>query len=160
MGRYHIRRSDREIKDEQEILGILEKGKFVTLALAKDNMPYAVTLSYGFDKSEKRLYLHCAKEGRKTDFVKDNKNVCGAIIEDRGYVQKKCKHKYRTVVFYGEITIVSQEEEKFKAIEVIINHLEDNPDIMMKKVMASPDRISSVNILRIDITGICAKQGE
>ncbi len=65
MERYHIRRSDREIKDEEEIRSILEKGRFVTLALANENMPYAVTLSYGFDRAGNCLYMHCAKEGKR-----------------------------------------------------------------------------------------------
>jgi nitroimidazol reductase NimA-like FMN-containing flavoprotein (pyridoxamine 5'-phosphate oxidase superfamily) len=41
--KYHMRRNDKEITDPSEMKKLLEKVKFVTIAMAKDNMPYLVT---------------------------------------------------------------------------------------------------------------------
>ena len=61
MQEYHLKnRPNREIISESEINDILQKGKFVVLSACRDNEPYIVTLSYGFDANERSLYVHCA----------------------------------------------------------------------------------------------------
>ena len=160
MEHYHLRRKDRSITEEKELFDILERCKYVTLALSKDNTPYAVTLSYGFDRSNKKIYLHCAKEGKKIDYIQSNKKVCGTIISDQGYVQGNCKQKYESIVFNGVINIITSFEEKTEAIEILINHLENNPDIMLKKVMTNKKRIQLLNVLCIEIVDFCGKRGE
>ena len=79
-----------EIVDKKGIDGILSSGKFLTLSLCRDNEPYIVTLSYGYDKDKKEVYFHCARRGLKLDFIKDNPEVCGTVVEDLGYLDGKC----------------------------------------------------------------------
>ena len=87
MEKYHMNnRPNREIKNKVQINKLLHTGKYVTLALCKDNQPYIVTLSYGYDEATDSLYMHCADKGLKLDFIKENPNVCGTIIEDGGYI--------------------------------------------------------------------------
>jgi nitroimidazol reductase NimA-like FMN-containing flavoprotein (pyridoxamine 5'-phosphate oxidase superfamily) len=88
--KYHlINRPDREITDEEEILRILKNGKYATLSLCKNNEPYIVTLSYGYEEQSNSLYFHCAKKGLKLVFIKNNPRVCATIIEDGGYFHPK-----------------------------------------------------------------------
>ena len=49
MDRYHMRRQDRQINDETELSEIICRGKFAVLALCRNDEPYIVTLSYGYD---------------------------------------------------------------------------------------------------------------
>jgi len=44
-----MRRKEKAIDDKQEIIDILKTARFVTIAMCKDNEPYLVTLSHGFD---------------------------------------------------------------------------------------------------------------
>jgi hypothetical protein len=48
MKQYHLQnRPDREITSDEEITGILRKGKYAVISMCRDNEPYIVTLSYG-----------------------------------------------------------------------------------------------------------------
>jgi hypothetical protein len=50
MAEYHLSKPERQIKDEKEILRLLKNGKYAVIAMCRNNEPYAVTLSYGYDK--------------------------------------------------------------------------------------------------------------
>ncbi|MGC9521659.1 MAG: pyridoxamine 5'-phosphate oxidase family protein [Anaerolineae bacterium] len=108
MARYHMHKSEREITDPEIIEAVLRQGKYATLALARDGEPYAVTLNYGYDPASRALYFHTATEGLKLRFIEENPAVCGTVVEDRGYVQGKCAHAYRSVVFWGGILSASR----------------------------------------------------
>ena len=57
-----MRRREKEIRDRNQILDILEKVKYITVAMWADNEPYLVTLNRGYDRANQCLYFHCAKE--------------------------------------------------------------------------------------------------
>ena len=44
-----LRRKEKEIKDKDAMIAILEEAKYITIAMCKDNEPYLVTLSHGYD---------------------------------------------------------------------------------------------------------------
>ena len=75
MSGYHLRRKDREIQEQEEIVRILKNGKYAIIALAKKNDPYIVTLSYGYDEELNALYFHCAKRGKKLEYITENPQV-------------------------------------------------------------------------------------
>lgn len=159
MNKYHMRRQDREIKDESVIEDILTNGKYLTLALTKENEPYAVALSYGYDKNHNVLYLHCAKEGQKVDFIKANPKASAVIIEDNGYIQGECGHNYRSVVIKGNITIVQDISEKIYGMETILAHLENIPSVIKERSLKNNEVYNNILILRLDIKSITGKQG-
>jgi uncharacterized protein len=158
--KYHMRRSERQITDQAIIEEILQKGKYATLALCRDNEPYIVTLSYGYESGSKSLYFHCAKNGLKTEFVQENPSVCATIIQDNGYIQGECAHAYRSVVIRGKIEILSDESEKEKAVDVLIDHLEEQPEIMRAKLQNKSAQYKEMRTWRLIIEEISGKQGK
>lgn len=56
MTRYHLQKKEREIKDTKELQAIIKKGKYTTIALCRNNEPYIVTLSYGYDELKNDKY--------------------------------------------------------------------------------------------------------
>jgi hypothetical protein len=157
--KYHLRRSDREVKDWAAIEEVLRKGKYATLALCRTNEPYAVTLSYGYDASGRTLYFHCAQEGLKSEFVAANPAVCATIIEDRGYLQQECAHAYRSVVVRGKIEVLP-DPDKPRAIDVLLDHLEETPEIMRAKLQARREPLADVQLWRLVIEEVTGKQGQ
>src|SRR3989304_8686973 len=103
---YHVRRKDKEITDAQTMKDLLKSAKHVTLALCKDNEPYLVTLSHGYDESRNCIYFHCAKEGKKIDYIKANNKVWGEVFIDHGYLEGKCNPLYTSVHFSGRVTLI------------------------------------------------------
>lgn len=159
MQKYHMRRKDREIKSKAEIMNLLSQGKFIVLALCKNNEPYIVTLSYGFDKDKMAIYLHCAAEGLKLDFIRENPKVCASVIFDNGYILNECGHKYSTIVIRGQITIVKELEEKKNGIRIIMEQLEDNPKPIIDKNLTNDNVYNKITVLRLDIEECTGKSG-
>lgn len=152
---YHMRRNDRKIQDEGLMETIIKNGKYAVISMCKDNEPYIVTLSYGYDASSRSFYFHGAKEGLKLDFLKANPRVCLTIIDDQGYIPGECSHAYRTVVIRGNLELLDDDAERLKGVEVMINHFEKNPDKMMAKVQsdASWNNTAMMRLTIAEITG-------
>lgn len=160
MGKYHLRnKTEREIKDPTEIARILREGKYATIALCRDNEPYAVTMSYGYDEPKNALYFHCASQGLKLDFISVNPNVCATVVEDQGYVVNECSHRFKSVVFWGAMSIVESLEEKIHGLSTMIDQLEENPGPRKTTVSKYKDEFDGFKILRLDIEDITGKHG-
>jgi uncharacterized protein len=161
MRQYHLQnRTNREIKSDPEIKEILKNGKFTVISMCRDNEPYIVTLSYGFDANHNALYFHCATKGLKLDFIKSNPTVCATVIDDGGYVTGQCEHNYKTVVFWGQLKVVTELEERAYGMEILLNHLEKDSGVIANYLVKSNDQASKMEILRLDITQIHGKAGK
>ena len=110
--KYHVRRKDREITDTKKLQETLNEARYVTLALCMENKPYLVSLSHCYDIDANSLYFHCAKQGKKIDYMKNNPKVWGQALIDQGYVDGKCNHLYTTVMFSGTVELVEDLDEK------------------------------------------------
>ncbi len=160
MQKYHLHnRPNREILDSDTLDSILYNGKFASIAMCRNNEPYIVSLSYGYDKTKHALYFHCASEGLKLDFLRANNHVCATIIEDGGYIKDECGHAFRSLVFWGNMDIVSQIEEQRYGMQIILQHLEEQPSIIKKKRLQSEEFYSKMTILRLDIKEMHGKAG-
>ncbi len=152
-----MRRVEKEIKDKKDLIEILKKGNYSVISMCKENEPYVVTLSYGYDESKHVLYFHCAKEGQKIDFIKFNPSVCGIVIEDNGY-EEGCGQAFRSVVFRGKMITVETLDEKKSGFEVLLNQLEKNPIAIKNKFFKKDETYNNSGMLRLDITEISGKE--
>ena len=160
MNQYHLHnRPNREITSNKEIQLILKNGKYAVISMCRDNEPYIVSLSYGYDSDSNSLYFHSAKKGLKLDFILANENICATVIEDSGYITDECGHNYRTVVFWGKMSIVEKIDEKKHGMKVLLNHLEDKQTVIADKLLKSDDYYSKMEVLRLDIAQIHGKAG-
>ena len=80
-----MRRADREMKDINEIIKVMEKCDTCRLALNDEEYPYILPLNFGMEIIEGKiiLYFHGATEGKKCD-IKNNGNAIGCP----GYYRK------------------------------------------------------------------------
>lgn len=160
MKKYHLQnRPQRELKSQEDILHILKNGKYTIISMCRENEPYIVSLSYGYDPDKNTLYFHAANQGLKLDFINANKNVCATVIEDGGYVMDECEHEFRSVVFWGEMQIVNDLEEKKYGMNILLQHLEEKESVVKAKLLKSNDYYTKMNILRLDIKQITGKAG-
>ena len=160
MEAYHgLRRKEQEIKDTAELKAILAKTQYVTVAMCRDNEPYLVTLSHGYDEKQNAIYFHCAFAGKKIDFLKANNSVWGQALVDRGYVQGSCDHLFSSVQFGGRVRFVEEAEEKRHALAVMIHQLEGEPEKVMDAKVTDA-RVATTNIGRIDIEFLSGKRSE
>jgi uncharacterized protein len=159
MTKYHMKKFEREIIDKEELLNVLRNGKYAVISMCRSNEPYIVTLSYGYDEGGNSLYFHSAKTGLKVDFVKENSKVCATVIVDGGYLPGECEHKYASVVFWGNMYVVEDLEEKKHALVTMIEHLEEVPEPVKARLLQNDGVYEGVGILRLDIGEITGKKG-
>lgn len=156
MQTYHLRRSEKEIIDPTAMWAIIAGQKTMTLALCKDNMPYLVTVNYGHDQAGSCLYFHCAGEGKKMDYLQANPVVWGQVLEDHGYLDGKCDHAFRTVQFEGRVTFVEDTEEKRRALSLMIDQLESDPEAV-KARQATSRAVERVTIGKVVVGALTGK---
>jgi nitroimidazol reductase NimA-like FMN-containing flavoprotein (pyridoxamine 5'-phosphate oxidase superfamily) len=131
----------------------------VTVAMCRNDEPYLVTLSHGYDKENNAIYFHCAYEGKKIDILKANNRIWGQAIVDRGYVPGQCDHLFSSVQFGGRVNFVEDGAEKRRALAVMIGQLEREPEsVMAAKVTDAA--MAKTCIGRIDIEYLSGKRSE
>ncbi len=155
-----MQKKEREIKNKKHLVNILQRGKYTTISMCRNDEPYVVTLSYGFDSDQNSLYFHSAQKGLKIEFLNDNPRVCATVIQDRGYKIGKCSHAYRSVVFWGKMTVVDDLEEKKRGLDILLNHLEDEPGRLKKKLLKDDKSYADLGVLKLEISRITGKQGQ
>lgn len=120
-----MRKSDREIRDYNEILRLLDECQTIRLALHDEPYPYVVPLSYGWEERDEKLfvYFHCAKECKKLDLIAKNANVCFEADCLAGY--KSTNHgvtaDYRSLIAFGKAERVYG-EELVRGLELLLKH--------------------------------------
>jgi len=156
---YHLRRIERDMPDRADQLAVLRGQKFLSLAMARDNQPYLVSLNYAFDEANNCFYAHSAPEGRKLDYLRANPRVWGQVIEDRGYLVGQCSHAYRSVMFEAEAQFLDDAEEKRAALAWMIDHADPDPGPLKQRLLATSG-LEQVVVFRFVVKSMCGKQGQ
>lgn len=100
----------------EEIQSVLYRGTSGVLALSGDGgYPYAVPISYVYDGE--KIYFHCAREGHKLDAVKRNCKASFCIIDQDQVAPEEYTTYYRSVILFGQIRVLEEEQEKLAAVE-------------------------------------------
>jgi hypothetical protein len=150
-----MRRKDKEITDKHIIQDILSKSEICRIALTDGESPYIVPLNYGF--FENTFYFHSASTGKKIDIIKKNNRVCFEIEYSQEIVRQaqSCNWttKYRSVIGFGNIEILTDPEQKKKGLDIIMAHY-GKPD-NNQYIEADVERIV---ILKLVITEVSGKQ--
>ncbi|MHA2291252.1 MAG: pyridoxamine 5'-phosphate oxidase family protein [Candidatus Hodarchaeales archaeon] len=154
-----IRRKEKAIHELSEMKRILQKAHYITIAMSKDNEPYLVTLSHGYDPDTNAIYFHCAQEGKKIEFLKSNNLIWGQAVIDKGYVQGACDHLYLTIQFKGRVTFLENLDEKKKALVNMIKKLDKNPQKVISRQLKETS-IKKVKIGRIDVEYMSGKKSK
>jgi len=157
MAQYHMVKAESEMKDRSELDRILKEGKYAAIAISDGDGPYVITLSYGYDTERDCLYFHTARKGRKLDTITKDPRACATVIEDLGYQPGKCDHHYRSVVIHGRVRQVEDPDEMLHALNVMIDHLEEDPGPVKERLLPRKDNFQRAAILRLDIDSISGR---
>ena len=76
----NIRRVEKEIKQEDEIINLLMTSRRAVIAVnGDDGYPYALPTNYFFDKELNCIYFHSSKFGHKVDSLRKSDKVCFTV---------------------------------------------------------------------------------
>ena len=157
MERYHLRRTDRAIEDPAQMERILSRARYVTLAICGDGEPYLFVVNHGYDAAGRRIYFHCSPEGKKVDILRGNPRAWGIAVEDLGYVDGECEHKYRSVMFGGRVGFLESSEDKATALEVMIRQQESDPEPVMRRTL-KPERLAVTSVGYVAVEEMSGKE--
>jgi len=153
-----MRRKEREITDIAEIGSIISRCDVCRIALSDNNIPYIVTMNFGYaGGSLNKLYFHCAREGKKLEIIRKNNVVCFQFDTDHKLEkgENACDFGmgYRSVVGWGRIEIITEEEEKMRGLDCIMSHYSDRIDFDYNQAV-----LNKTIVLRLDIDEMKGKK--
>ena len=144
--------SDKECED------ILIKGSSGVLALSGDNdYPYALPISYYYDRARGVIIFHCAKKGHKIDAIARNEKASFCVVAQDNVIPQKYVTDYKSVIVFGKIKIVSDEESMRRDVFALSRKY--CPDESGESINEEIDRfISALCILEMNIESISGKK--
>ncbi|MCL1808723.1 MAG: pyridoxamine 5'-phosphate oxidase family protein [Clostridiales bacterium] len=157
-----MRRRDREIKDIDEIVRLLEDNKICHLAMCAGEQPYVVPMLYAYEGGS--MYFHCAEVGQKLDMIRANPNVCfevqasqtEEVIENSG---KPCYWgiSYESVIGFGKAEILGDRETKIKVYNLIVGKMKP-PGYVHSEEMYTEKKIKGTFIIKVKIDSMTGKK--
>ena len=153
-----MRRNDREIKEMNEILALLDGTPVLHLGLHDGDYPYIVPLHYGYEKTEEGFvfYCHSAREGHKLDlitadgrcFVELENNISQVSGEDNPCMYSST---FASFMGKGKASLLSSDEEKEHALKVLMAHQTGRNFEFTDKM------VKAVTVIAIDVTEYSVK---
>lgn len=152
-----MRRTDKEVRDPDAISQIIRKCQVCRLALAKENTPYIVPVSFGYDGSA--LYFHTAKVGSKIDFMAANPRVCFEFehgVRLASHETNPCNwtFSYQSVIGYGTVRELADPEEKGYGLHQIMRQYSE------KEWTFSAESLEPILVWKIEIESMTGKQSK
>ena len=150
-----MRRKDREIQDRELIAEIIGDCQVCRLGLARDNVPYIVPVSFGYDGQA--IYFHTAREGQKIDYIAANNAVCFEFERGVRLVTGEASpcdwsFHYQSVIGFGRIHELLTAGEKTGGLNQIMAQYSG------RDWEFGPDRLAAIRVWKIEIETMTGKQ--
>ncbi len=152
---FRVMRRKRQQLSDAESIEILKRATSGTLALLGDGgYPYAVPISYVYE--EGKLYFHSAKEGHKVDAIRSCDKTSFCVIDKDDVHPEKYTTFFRSVIAFGRIHIVEDENEKLHIARMLGNRYNPNQDEALQKEIEHG--IARMLAIRFDIEHMTGKE--
>ncbi len=150
-----MRRKMQELPAEEceFILKIATSG---VLALdGDDGYPYALPISHMYDGE--KIYFHCANEGHKIDAIKRNEKASFCVVFSDDVVPERYTTHYRSVIVFGKIRVIEDENEKRKAVTKLALKFAPNDDEKNREHYIEKD-FDRLTMLEMEIEHLTGKE--
>ena len=155
MSEFREMRRKRQQLSEEESISILRKSTAGTLALLGDNdYPYAVPISYVY--ADGRLYFHSALSGHKVDAIRTCDKASFCVIAQDDVQPEKYTTFFRSVIAFGRIHIIEDEQEKLETARMLGNRYNPAQEEALQKELESG--MSRMLMIRFDIEHLTGKE--
>ncbi len=146
-----VRKRDREVSDRERLLDALDHCDYGFLAMADGGRPYLIPISYV--RNGNVLYFHCARVGKKIDFITASPRVAFCVTPIAKYMPGALDFEYFSVYVEGLARIVQDKQEKYEAYRLLISKYEKGKNHELKDAC-----VDTSNIISIDICMISGKE--
>lgn len=150
-----MRRKDREIKDLDKILSILDRASTLHISFSDEKGQYIVPLCYGYELTNGKLTLfaHSASEGRKVNAFRANSEVAAAIsiFHEYAFANGEWTCLYESIIGQGFAYEITDGEEKSKAMRCIMKRS------VNKDILLPPEALKNTAIFTFKLDWYSAK---
>ncbi len=149
-------RRKKQLLSREETEAVLTRGSAGVLALSGDeDYPYAVPISYVYSGGS--LYFHCARSGHKLDAIERSEKASFCVIDQDQIVPEEYTTYFRSVIAFGRIRILEDEEERREAIEKLaLKYAPDStPEERQQEIQREWERLC---ILGLEIEHVTGKE--
>ncbi|HIZ17332.1 MAG TPA: pyridoxamine 5'-phosphate oxidase family protein [Firmicutes bacterium] len=152
-----MRRKNQQLSLE-ECSEILVNGSSGVLALeGDDGYPYAVPLSFVYN--DKKIFFHSAKTGHKIDSIKSNDKASFCVIARDDVRPEEYTSYFKSVIAFGKIRILKDEEEIRKAIALLAIKY-NSQDSIEKRERAIEAGYANLCMLELKVEHLTGKQAK
>ncbi len=120
-----MRRREKEM-DVNMAKELLERAVVGRVAMSKADDPYVVPVHFVY--FQEKIFFHCAREGRKIEYLATNDRVCFEVDEflgvRRGDTPCASTAAYRSVIVFGRVEFVKAVNEKMEALRRLVKKYE------------------------------------
>jgi len=149
-----MRRKRQQLSNEESV-DILTRSTSGVLSLLGDGgYPYGVPVSYVY--ADGKIYLHSAVEGHKVDAVRNNAKCSFCVIEQDDVRPSEFTTYFRSVIAFGQITVIEDESEKLLALQMLGRHYSPNDEAGLAHEIKKD--FNHLLMLRIDIEHMTGKE--
>lgn len=150
-----MRRSEREIKDLQEIKSIIEECKVMRIALKDDEGLYIVPVNFGYAYKNNKFefYFHSSKKGRKIEALRLNPDVAFEMDCEHELVVADiaCNYSYHfaSVMGCGSVTFL-EGQEKLDSLSALMKH-QTNQDFEFDERVAKSVEVCKITASELSV---------
>lgn len=129
-----MRRKKQQLSTKECVEILRKRTSGVLAVFGEDGYPYAVPISYVYEDG--KIYFHSAKAGHKIDAIQQNSKVSFCIIDQDQVVPEKYTSYFRSVIVFGKVRILEDDQEKYKSIEQLaVKYAPDDREEERKKAI-------------------------
>lgn len=154
-----MRRKDREVVDQHEILEIMRRCDVCYVAFGGADTPYVIPMNFGIGEHPDglSLYFHCAPEGAKLERLRLSDRVgfsmsCGHRLEHPDSC--RCTMRYESVCGSGRMRAVDGAEKSVGLTALMAQYHPEPPAEFPQNAL---DRVC---VLRLDVEELTAKRSK
>lgn len=120
-----MRRTLQEIHSKELLERVIANAQVCRLGLSKDNAPYVVPISFGYDGE--CIYFHTAAEGMKLDYIAANGKVCFEMEDEVRVIPNaddasKWSVSYYSIIGFGTVKEILDHQQKSYALNQVMRH--------------------------------------
>ena len=117
----HMHRTDREIRQEAA-WSVAEDSLYGVLSMIDEKgQPYGVPVN--LVRAGDSFYFHCAREGKKTDCLRKNPQVCVTFVSYAAVDPLALTTRYASAILTGTAEEVQDEAERTAALQALCRRL-------------------------------------
>lgn len=154
-----MRRTDREVKNFDQMIGIMESCDCCRLGLVSSEGAYIVPLNFGYEREGEKLtlYFHGASQGKKIDLIRAQESAAFEMDTRHELVEgdTACAYSYRyqSIMGRGRIRLAESDEEKFHGLKIIMAHYSRKSEPEFREEM-----VKRTAVIRLEVDSWSCKE--